>query len=118
MIKKIYGPMNVEVDSQETRRSSWKWSNQTISGIEYIYDAIDKNFNRLNRWSLSVRVHQDNSRIIVQPQTVPGKQVFAGLERRPVVFIKATKNPFRTLLYCKVNLSDPTWYRATKQSQF
>jgi hypothetical protein len=106
--EKSYEALNVEVSLQEERRSSWKWNGRTIRGSEFIYEAVDRNFDRLNHWTFSLRVPQDGGQIVVQPQSVPGKKVFAELERRSVVFIKATKNPHKTRLYCKVNLADPT----------
>lgn len=106
--EKSYSALKVEVLLQEERRSSWKWNSRTIRGSEFVYEAVDRNFDRFNRWTFSVKVPQDGGQIVVQPQSVPGKKVFAGLERRSVVFIKATKNPHRTRLYCKANLADPT----------
>jgi hypothetical protein len=106
--RKKYEALNVEVSLQEDRRSSWKWDGQTIRGNEFVYEVIDRNFDRLNRWTFAVKVPQDGGQIVVQPQSVPGKKVFAGLERRSIIFMKATKNPHRTQLYCKANLADPT----------
>jgi hypothetical protein len=105
---KKYQAINVDVRLERERRSSWKWDNRTIRGVELIYEAFDRNFDRLNRWTFSVRVPQDRGQIVVQPRSAPGKKVFASLERRSVVFTKATKNPYRTQLYCKANLADPT----------
>jgi hypothetical protein len=105
---KRYEPTKVDVVFQEERRSTWKWDRQTIRGNELIYEVIDRNFDRLNRWIFSVKVPNDEGQTVVQPQSVPGKKVFAGLERRSIVFRRATKNPHRTQLYCKANLADPT----------
>ncbi len=106
--RKKYQAIKVEVRLQEERRSSWKWANRTVRGTELIYAAVDRNFDRLNQWTFSVKVPQNGGQIIVQPQSIPGKKVFASLERRSVLFVKATKNPYRTQLYCKANLADPT----------
>lgn len=51
---------------------------------------------------------QKLGRVIVQPQIVPGKRAFAGIERRSIVLQKATKHPHRKYLYCKVHLADPS----------
>jgi hypothetical protein len=81
---------------------------RTVRGVEYSYAVKDRNFGRLNGWKYLVRV-PDSSRdeIVVQPVSVPGKQVWAGLDRRSIVFVRATKNPHRSKMYCKVNLADP-----------
>jgi hypothetical protein len=106
--RKTYEAINVVVTLQQERRSSWKWNNRSIRGTERIYEVIDGNYDRLNGWTFSVRVPQGAGQIVVQPQSVPGKTVFAGLERRSIVLIRATKNLHRTQLYCKANLADPT----------
>jgi len=106
--QKNYEALNVDVSLHEERRSSWKWNGRTIRGSESVYEVVDRNFDRLNHWTFSVRVPRNGGQVVVQPQSVPGKKVFAGLERRSVVFVKATKNPHRTRLYCKANLADPT----------
>ncbi len=69
---------------------------------------VDENFDRLNEWIFSVRVPNKPGQIVVQPQTVPGKKVFAQVGRRPITFQKATKHPYRKHAYCKVHLADPT----------
>ena len=109
--RRKYEPSEVEVEFEVEQRSSWKWDNETIRGSEIIYRVTDRNFDRLNRWKFLVKVPQHGGQVIVQPQSVPGKKVFAGLERRAVVFVKATKNPFRKQSYCKANLADPTGYK-------
>jgi hypothetical protein len=106
--RKKYDPRFVDVALGEERRSSWKWNGRIIRGSESTYEITDRNFDRLNRWTFAIRVPNKMGQIIVQPQIVPGKKAFAGLARRSVVFIKATKNPHRSKLYCKVNLADPT----------
>ena len=106
--RKRYKAVDVEVKFEDALRSSWKWDNKTISGSELVYTVIDHNFDRLNQWRFSVKVPQGTGQIVVQPKSVPGKKAFAALERRSIVFMRATKNPHRRKLYCKANLADPT----------
>ena len=115
--QKKYNPLDVEVTLQDERRSSWKWGGRTIRGTEAVYEVVDRNFDRLNNWTFSVRVPTNGGQIVVQPQSVPGKKVFAGLERRSVIFTKATRNPHRTQLYCKANLADPTGVKNRKSTR-
>lgn len=105
---KKYEPRLVDVNFKEERRSSWKWDGRTIRGMEIMYNVVDWNFDRLNRWEFAVRVPHKLGQVVAQPQTVPCKKVFAGLERRAIIFQKATKNPYRTRVYCKANLADPS----------
>jgi hypothetical protein len=102
-----YKPRSVDVNFKEDRRSSWKWGGRTILGVENLYRVIDRNFGRLNRWEFTVRVPSKPGQIVVQPQTVPGKRVFADLQRRSIVFVKAKMMP-PGRLYCKVHLADPS----------
>lgn len=106
--KKRYEPRAVDVSFTSERRSSWKWNGRTIRGTESVYTVTDRNFDRLNIWEFTVRVPRNLGQIVVQPHAVPGKKAFAGLERRSIVFVKATKHPYRARLYCKANLADPS----------
>ena len=81
----------------------------TVQGIEHIYSVKDMNFDRMNKWTFAIRVpNNPRGGIIVQPVQVPSKNVWAGLERRSLVLPKATRNPYRRFVYCKVNLADPS----------
>jgi len=76
-------------------------------GTDFIYRVVDRNFDRLNEWKFLIRVPEDPGQIVVQPQIVPGKKVFAGIGRRSIIFVRATKHPFRRRVYCKVHLAAP-----------
>lgn len=106
MKQKKYRALSVSVQLEEERRSSWAWQGRKIKGTEYLYRAMDENFDRLNEWIFSVRVPNQPGQIVVQPQTVPGKKVFAQVARRPITFQQATKRPFRKHAYCKLHLAD------------
>jgi hypothetical protein len=118
--KHRYHPLKVNVTLERDQRSSWKWDERTIQGTEHVYNVDDGNFDRLKRWQFAVRVPKENGQIIVQPVNVPGKAAFAGLQRRSITFQKATKHPFRSKRYCKLNLADPTGEknrRSTRRGQ-
>src|SRR4030042_167514 len=106
--RKKYKSLLVTIEYEEERRASWAWGQRKIKGNEFVYQVLDKNFDRLNKWKFSVKVPQEIGRVVVQPQIVPGKQVFAEIEQRSIVFQKATKHPYRKYLYCKVHLADPS----------
>ncbi|MBE3117474.1 MAG: hypothetical protein IMZ50_01795 [Candidatus Atribacteria bacterium] len=107
MGRKRYETQLVDVRLVDERRSSWKWG-RSIQGTEYRYEVCDRNFDRLNRWEFVVSVPNRIGQVVVRPALVPGKSAFADLERRVVVFTKATKNPHRRFLYCKLNVADAT----------
>lgn len=101
----------VEVEPVETRRATWTTAGgrRPVSGEEYEYKVKDGNFPTLNEWKFVVRVPSGDSKsIVVQPTLVPGKKVWAGIERRSIVWNPATINPHKKKVYCKVNLAVPT----------
>jgi len=106
--RRKYSLLNVDVVHREERRSSWQWGGRAVKGIEHVYDVVDRNFDRLNRWTFSLRIPAKADQVIVQPQTIPGKKVFAGLDRRSIIFNPATTPRFANWHYCKANLSDPS----------
>ena len=69
----------------------------------------DENFHSMNTWTFAVRVpNAAYGDIVVQPVQTPGKKVWAPLERRSIVLTRATKQGYKSQVYCKVNLADPT----------
>jgi hypothetical protein len=111
---KLYKPVDVDVCFETESRASWKMAGRTVRGTDYIYRVHDYNFDRLNAWSMVIRVPINRKEdIVVQPLSAPGKKVWAGIERRSIVFVMCTKIGYRGRMYCKVNLSDPS-QRKTK----
>ncbi|MDB5357260.1 MAG: hypothetical protein JWN24_3713 [Phycisphaerales bacterium] len=105
---KQYNVKNVAIIRQVERRSSWKWNGHAIRGSEITYKVIDYNFDRLNIWMFTVKVPTKLGQVVIQPQAVPGKKAFSDLQRRSIIFVKATKHPYRRKLYCKAFVADPT----------
>lgn len=106
---KTYDAKLVDVEFEQEQRCSWKMAGHSIQGIEYRYAVEDRNFDRYNRWAFAIRISKSpNGDIVVLPVEIPSKKVWAGLGQRPIVFVKATKHPFRSMRYCKINLADPT----------
>lgn len=105
---KQYNPLSVTIKFHESRRASWAWQGNKIQGTEFIYHVRDKNFDRLNEWSFSVKAPQKPGQIVVQPQSVPGKKAFAELQRRSITLQRATKQPSESTYYCKIHLADPS----------
>ncbi len=105
---KRYDIGRVDIRPLDARRATWEWGRKSVTGREFIYEAIDRNFDRLNRWTFIVQVPRNRKeRVIVRPREFPPKAAWAGIDRRSIVFARASKNPFRKKLYCKVTLSDP-----------
>jgi hypothetical protein len=83
-----------------------------VLGTAHLYTVKDANFDRLNEWVFSVQVPRNRrDYVVVGPLIVPGKRAWAGLARRSVLFVPATRNPYRRWMYCKINVADPTGAR-------
>jgi hypothetical protein len=106
-MSKTYKPSKLNVELKEQNSAKWKYG-RVIKGTEYFYEAKDANFTSLNQWTFRVQVPGDAyGDIIVQPVKTPTKNVWAGLERRSIVFTRATKEGYKSLVYCKANFADP-----------
>ncbi len=108
-MSKGYKTEFIKVVPLEKRRASWTTGRWPVSGEEHIFRVEDENYSKLNDWTfvVSVPIGPSNS-IIVQPTQVPGKKVWAGAERRSIVWRPATINAHKKQLYCKLSLADPT----------
>lgn len=95
------------------RRSRWKIREEPpVSGTEYVYDVTDENYRGRNTWEFLVRVSSvRNASIEVRPSVVPDVLPWAGLDRRALMFERATIGRFRGSSYCKVALADPSGER-------
>lgn len=106
--RKHYYAKDVEIEAIGEESATMRFGRKASRGTAYQYEVKDLNVPRYRNWSFTVFVPKDGSQAVVRPLIVPAKRLFSGLERRAVVFMKATKHPHRGLLYCKVNLSDVT----------
>ena len=107
----VYKPSNLVVVLKEQAPAKWKFDG-IIKGTEFLYEAKDDNFTRLKRWIFRIQVPDDAyGDTIIQPVKTPTKNVFAGLERRSIVFTRARKAGYKSLVYCKINLADPTGHK-------
>lgn len=109
MTDKKYNPRQIVVDLEGKHRATWKMAGSTVRGYECIYGVRDMNFSRFKDWTFCVRVPTARSDgIVVQPVYVPGKKVWAGIDRRSIVFVQASSKRFSKKVYCKVNVADTT----------
>lgn len=109
--KTKYNPRLIDVMFEDERKATWKGvgSRSAVKGKEYSYMVKDRNFDRLNDWKFVVKVPNSGSNdIVVQPSVAPNKKIWAGIDRRSIVLVKATKKLHRDKVYCKANLADPT----------
>ncbi|HEV2359320.1 MAG TPA: hypothetical protein VGZ23_17145 [bacterium] len=107
-----YQSARVEVGFAEDRRAGWDWLRKSVTGHEFIYGVLDRNFDRLNSWTFIVQVPKDGlTPVIVRPRDVPPRRTWAAMDRKSIAFMRATKHPYRGRLYCKVSLADPTGRR-------
>ncbi len=114
-MKQSYKTKNLQIEQQAERTASWRFSGRTVKGMEHPYSVTDENFTSLNKWIFAVRVPRNvYGDIVVQPILAPGKKVWAGLDRKAVVLVRARKNPFKSEVYCKVNLADPSGWQTKR----
>jgi hypothetical protein len=112
-MRQSYKITRLDIQHQDTHTASWKgFGRQAIKGTQHIYSVKDGNYRSLNKWTIAVRVpNAARGKIIVQPITPPGKKIWADIERRSIVLVRATKHPYRNRVYCKLNLADPTGWQ-------
>jgi hypothetical protein len=110
MSRRRYQLERVTAELKIGRPSRWKIRDEPpVSGTEYVYKVTDDNFDRSNTWEFLVRVPRARSDSIeVRPSVVPNVRTWAGLDRRALMFERATLGRYRGGCYCKVALADPT----------
>lgn len=113
--RRRYDMDDLEIASVETSRASWNFGGRTVHGHDHVYRVHDLNFSSLNRWVMVVRVPKRGmGNIVVQAREVPGKKKWAGLDRRSLVFVRATRGKYRDKRYCKISLADPSRARTKR----
>ena len=92
---------------KEERRTHLKFRDASLPATEYVYTVMDKNYPRAHRWEFLVRVPDaaDES-TEVRPALVPNVREWAGLDRKALMFQRATMGRHRGDMYCKVAVSD------------
>jgi hypothetical protein len=113
MSRRRYELERVTAQLKVDRRSRWRIREEPpVSGTEYVYDVTDGNFPKNNTWEFLVRVPSGrNASIEVRPSVVPNVRTWAGLDRRALMFERATLGRYRGVCYCKVALADPSGER-------
>ena len=103
----------VDAELKSERRSRWKIREEPlVRGIEYVYDVTDGNYVQRNAWEFLVRVPDARGGSIeVRPSVVPNVRAWAGLDRRAIMFERATIGRYRGACYCKVAIADPSGER-------
>jgi hypothetical protein len=109
----------LDIKSLERRTGAWSaYGGPAITGTEHIYEVKDANYRTMNKWTIAVRVpNAKHGEIIVQPILTPGKKVWAGIDRKPIVLVYATKHPNRGLVYCKLNLASGKTKKAARRGE-
>jgi hypothetical protein len=114
-MKQSYKTGKVEIECQNQHNASWRFSSRAVKGTEFVYSVKDSNFRSLNNWIVAIRVPNDAyDDVVVQPVQTPGKKVWAGLDRRAVILTRATRQNFKSMVYCKLNLADPSGWQTKK----
>jgi hypothetical protein len=102
----------VQVLPKDERRTHFKFRQVTRPGIEFVYTVIDENYRTPQRWEFLVRVPDASGESVeVRPSLVPNVRAWAGLDRRALMFQRATIGRYRGQAYCKVALADETGER-------
>ena len=104
-----YKTDRVEVEPTGAPRSTWTFAGGTVKGIEHRYDVTDRNHSSRNRWVFVVRVpRESHGRIEVRPVTTPNDNTYAGLDRRSLMFMRATRPNYTGFRYCPLALAVPS----------
>jgi hypothetical protein len=113
MGRRRYRLEGVAAELKTQRRSRWKIREEPpVAGVEYVYSVTDGNYARHNAWEFLVRVPDArNGSIEVRPSVVPDVRAWAGLDRRALMFERATVGRSRGACYCKIALADPAGER-------
>lgn len=113
MSRRGYRLERVDAELKAERRTRWKIRDEPpVAGVEYVYSVTDDNYAQRNAWEFLVRVPDArNGSIEVRPSVVPNVRVWAGMDRRALMFERATLGRYRGGCYCKVALADSTGER-------
>jgi hypothetical protein len=99
----------IDVEPTGTSRSAWTFAGRMVRGVEHRYDVTDRNSTSRNKWSFVVRVpHDAHGRVEVRPVATPGDRSYAGLDRRAITFMRATRPGYTAFRYCPLSLADPS----------
>lgn len=102
-----YSIERVRVMTKEERRSHFKFRDRSLPGTEFVYTVSDENYPRAHRWEFLVRVPDAAAESTeVRPVVVPNVKEWAGLDRRALMFQRATRGRHRGDMYCKIAVSD------------
>jgi hypothetical protein len=104
----MFKPDFADIAFSEIRKGVWKFAGRSVSGREYVYDVIDRNYVQRNQWMFVVRVPKvPKASIGVQPTVVPNRKIWgAGLDRRSLQFPRANIGRYRNRRYAKFAISD------------
>jgi hypothetical protein len=101
----------VEVEFVSARKRSQEFKGRSTRGEERFYEARDRNFQGRNTWRFSVFVPDrwlKGTYVSVQPQLVPNRKLWAGLDRRSIQLAPCTKAAHRGKCYAKLSFADAT----------
>jgi hypothetical protein len=95
----------LDLSPREARSASWTFAGQAVAGTEYPFALTDRNLRRQNQWEFVVRVPKESKgRIEVRPARVPDDKAWAGLDRRGLMFMPATRRGYTSYRYCQLSL--------------
>ena len=108
-----YDVARVQVMPKEERRTHLKFRDKSLPATEYVYTVMDENYARPHRWEFLVRVPDAADEMTeVRPAVVPNVREWAGLDRRALMFQRATMGRHRGSMYSKLAVSDVSGEKA------
>lgn len=95
----------IQMAPREPWPASWTFAGKPVAGTEHPYAVTDRNLLRKNQWEFVVRVPKEaRGRIEVRPTRVPDDKAWAGLDRRGLTFMPATRRGYTSYRYCQLSL--------------
>ncbi len=97
----------VDVEFENLRKAVWQFNSRKVTGHDFTYEVVDRNYVQRNQWTFSVRVPKSlKGSIGVQPAFVPNRKIWAGLDRRSLQLPTADIGRYRQKRYAKLAIAD------------
>ncbi len=111
MRKRKLDKVLVEIAKPKIRHGKWQFGGRSVRGQVYEYPVIDQNFEQYKKWTFQVSVPKEirkGSYIEVRPIRHPQRRCWEGIARKSINFTRCSKEPYRSMVYAKVTLADPS----------
>jgi hypothetical protein len=99
----------VDILAKEKKPGCSDFHGRKVRGTEYYYSVVDNNFKLKKRWEFKIFIPKKQTKgiyTVVIPTKVPNRTMWAGLERRPLTFNRATLGKYRRKQYATLSAAD------------